>query len=125
HALFAELRAQGVGHLAVRIRAVPIGTPLPDVAVHVKEAPGVGRERTDGRRRLAINALLPPVIGPVAVIVGLVGRDGRAGAERRGGAGAAGILPFGLGRQAVDDALEPGQFVAELLTILPADILDG
>src|SRR5436309_3856608 len=78
HALRAGLRAQWIDHVALGILAVPVAAPLPDVAVHVKEAPRIGREGTDRRRRLAINALLPSVIGPIAVVVGLVGRDGRA-----------------------------------------------
>src|SRR5262249_8535204 len=49
HTLGPRVRALRVslGALAVRVRVVPVGAPLLDVAVHIEEAPGVGSSRTD------------------------------------------------------------------------------
>src|SRR5262249_42541442 len=56
----------------------------------------------------------------VAVEVALPRRQGGAGGERRGGAGAAGVLPLRLGRQAVLPFLLPAQPGAERLGVVPA-----
>src|SRR5436190_1489374 len=97
--------------IAIWIRLVPVLAPLPDVAVHVHQAPGVGRETAHGRRLLAVDALLAVAVGVVAVVVGLVGRDGLAEVERGRRPRPAGVFPLGFRRQT-----EPlARFLTQLL----------
>src|SRR5262245_21306561 len=44
------LRTPGVLHFLGGVSPLPVAAPLPDVAVHVKQAPRVGRERADRGR---------------------------------------------------------------------------
>ena len=53
--------------------------PLPDVAVHVVQAEFIGLERADLDRPTAILALLVAAVSVIAVVVRLIGADGRAG----------------------------------------------
>src|SRR5205823_5933717 len=82
--------AVGGGALVVGVPAVR--RPLPDVAVHVVQAPRVRLLGAD-RRVVALGVALEPAV---------VADAGGAAAERvgRGGAGPAGVLPLGLRRQA-------------------------
>ncbi len=96
------------GALRVVGRAVPVVAPLPDVTVHVVEAPAIGPLPAD-RLRLALRMRLEPgVLRQLAV--------GVAEAVFPGAAGAAGVLPLRLGRQpvavGVEVALPGGQVVA-------------
>src|SRR5262249_11885983 len=114
-AVLAAVGAGRVRHVAVGGLAVPVGTPLPDVAVHVAPPPPAGPNRADGRRRPAVTPLLAAVVDVGAVVVRLLGGKGRAERKRSRRAGATGVLPLRLGRQAVALAVEPGQLLAELL----------
>jgi hypothetical protein len=59
----------GVG----RVVTVPVGAPLPDVAVHFVKPPGVGRQGADRHRLLPIQAFFATGVGIVAVVVDLLG----------------------------------------------------
>src|SRR5262249_44487009 len=99
-------RAQGIdrGAAGVIVRVVEVAAPFPDVAVHVVEAKGIGRIAADRRRALNVRPLSIDAIGNRAIEIGLVGRGARAPPERRAAAGAAGMLPFRLGRQTIAPA---------------------
>jgi len=75
---------------------MPIPAPLPDVAVHVVEAEGIGLKTADGNRLLSVDALAPAAISGFAVVVRLIGADCRAEVKRRRRARACRVLPFGL-----------------------------
>src|SRR5262249_9706672 len=101
----ARLGARGARHAGagVVLGVVPVGAPLPDVAGHVVQAPQVGavaphpagaaEERPGGR-----------ALGVLAIEVGLGRGETVAGEKDAGGAGAAGVLPLGLGRQPIGAA---------------------
>src|SRR5580692_3897584 len=76
-----------------------IEAPLHDVAVHVVQAPGVRLLGADFVGR----ALLVQFIGGILAVPGVIVEFGRIVAETVSGlaAGAAGVFPLGLGRQAV------------------------
>src|SRR5262245_3297379 len=91
----ALARAGGIRRrrAAVVTHVVAVPAPLGHVAVHVVEAPGVG-------------LLRPDRMGRAGGVVGTPGVGGQrldvlAAAPARLAAGAAGVLPFGLGRQTV------------------------
>ena len=48
-----QSRTLGVGNRTAWISAIPIGTPLPNIPVHVVKAPGVGRVLADVLRESA------------------------------------------------------------------------
>src|SRR5262249_37338996 len=124
HGAAEALAMNGIGYrlLVCRIGTFLVAAPFPDVTVHVVEAPGVGRELADRGRLGAIDA---EVLRALAVEVGLAGGDRVAEGEGGGGAGAAGVLPFGLGGKAEDAIGQLRQLAAELLAIVPADVLNG
>src|SRR5262245_34868629 len=64
-----------VRRIAFRIRSVPVGRPLPDVAMHVGESPAIRREGSDWRRPLTERAGGERRVGKAAVEVRLVGGD--------------------------------------------------
>ena len=123
-----------VGDRAGVVFAVPVLAPFPDVAVQVVQAERVGPILThlagavEGRPRVG-------GVGVLAIDVGLArverGR-GDVEEERLGEAdgAAAGVLPLGLGRQAVDPSalafggqgVQPDQ---EGLRVIPGHALDG
>src|SRR5262249_36515587 len=115
--------AVGVGALVAGPPGV--GAPLPDVAMHVVQAPGVGLLAAH-RRVVAGGVALEPSAGaprlPVVAETVVAGRPGPAG-----------ILPFRLRRQAdhllVADQLPLAQLDrhlgAEVVGLLPAHHLDG
>src|SRR5439155_26142790 len=103
----------------------PVLAPLPDVAVHVVQAPDVRRETPRRRRLLAAHAGAVAAVGVGAVVVGQVGAEDLAAGERRGGAGAAGVLPLSLRRQAVELPLALAQLHQERLAVVPRHLLDG
>src|SRR5690606_19641432 len=74
--------------------APAIGDPFGGIAGHVVEAEGVGRELADLAR-------LPPRLRVAADAVRLFRADRIAPGVVGGRAGAGGIFPFGLGRQAI------------------------
>src|SRR5262249_25663314 len=120
----ALLRPLRIGRWAapVIVAAVPVGAPLPDVAVHVMQAQRVG----------VVDADLAGVAEMVAE-VGPPGGDAVAEREPRVLSVAttpAGVLPLRLGRQAVEPMLlrlvvQFGQLRQELLGVVPRDLLDG
>ena len=57
---------------ALRNGIVPRLAPLPNVAVHVVQAPGVGLVGTDGRRPSQVRYILRVTVGIVSVEIGLV-----------------------------------------------------
>ena len=77
----------------VGVCSVVVEAPLGDVAVHVVKPPGVGLLLADRLRLLGVLDV-PGVLAELAP-----GRRRRIGGL---GAGAAGVFPLGLGRQAID-----------------------
>ena len=74
--------------------------PLPHIAMHLAQAPGVGRQQLHRLRPLKVAADIAAVGRGVAVVVHLARRDVVAQVERPGGAGGAGVFPLRLGGQA-------------------------
>src|ERR1700732_1691660 len=114
-----------VTHRPVRVVAIPVLAPLPDVAVHVEQAPGIRCVAAGWRR--------PAQEGPsrhsrqrvAAIVVGLTGGEVRTGREGPRGAGPAGVLPLGLGGQPEPlDVRAPRQLAEEDLDVVVADVLD-
>src|SRR5262249_48624504 len=94
-----------VGYLTrpVRRRAVGISAPFPDISVHVEEAPGPGPAGADtGQPSQGLGRAGAGAVGLAAVEIGLIGGKRVAMSEDGDSFGAAGVLPFRLGRQAVD-----------------------
>src|SRR5262245_36892049 len=113
----------------VVVALVPVGAPLADVAVHVKEAPGIGPIRADSLRALQLPPASGAAIGEVAVEVGLFGRERPAAVKRRVGPGPACKLPLGLRRHTIDTARRTllgqlGQTATELDGVVPGDAVD-
>ena len=94
--------------------------PLPHIAVHVMQAPAVGREAGHLGGLLAISALGAVSINVIAVVVGQLRRKRGPEMKRCGAAGAAGVFPLGLARQPVTLARALAQAAAELLGVVPA-----
>src|SRR5262249_15572443 len=92
--------------VAVVAQLVPVGAPLEDVAVHVKQAVGVGLVRADLAGALQAGAARGAHVRDRAVDVGVLRGEHPAGVEGgiRFGAAAAGALPLGRGGQAVGAA---------------------
>src|SRR5262249_37514251 len=88
--------------LLVIALGIPVVAPLPDVAVHVIQAPGVRRERAHGAGPLQVRAPDRRAVWFGPVEVGLLAGEGVAVVEGRFRAGAAGIFPLRLARQSVD-----------------------
>src|SRR5207302_8755934 len=78
--------------------AVPVAAPLPDVAVHVIQAPGVGLVGADAGRPPQVRPPGGAAVGVVAVEVGLGGAEGGAAVKRLGrrGPAPAGVFPLRL-----------------------------
>ena len=79
--------------LGIVLGLVPVPAPLPHVAVHVEQAPQVrphGAAR-NGQWRVRVTLVEPRVLAQQALIA--------AATEGRGCPGAAGVFPFGFGRQ--------------------------
>src|SRR5215831_7184354 len=72
--------------------------PLPHIAVDVVKPPRIGRKIADRHGAFAIPTLAAAaLVNIIAVVIGLRPCDGQAPPERRCGARAGDILPFGLG----------------------------
>ena len=72
----AELRQRMVGdRLRVRVVLQPILAPLPCIAVHFVQSPGIWRETADGRRLASGLRLLSVGVGEIPIVIRLVGRD--------------------------------------------------
>jgi hypothetical protein len=90
-----------------RRRPRPVRAPLPHVAVHLVQAPGVRGEGFHRHRLLAIFAGRAAVVGDGGVVVGLLRGDRVATpVEGRLRARTAGVFPLRLRRQA---CRQPGQ----------------
>src|SRR5262245_60409565 len=94
--------AFGVYGISVRVLAVPVGTPLPDVSLHIVQAPFVGLQRPHGMRRVVGIDEVPANV----IELGIAG----VGAGR---AGTAGVFAFCLGGKAVGPALLVAELSAE------------
>src|SRR5207247_2042586 len=106
------------------IAAVPIIAPLPDVAVHIVKAPGVGWKATDRRCLFTIDALLAVAIDEVAVVIRLIRIERRAEVIGRRRPGPARVFPLRLRRQAIWLLVLGAQLFAERLAIVPGNLLD-
>ena len=73
-----------------------IGTPLPQVAVHIVKSKAIGREVADFRGLFSGLALGSIAIRIVSNVVHQIGRDGDTKMERGGGVCPTGIFPFGF-----------------------------
>ena len=134
NAFCARLRPTGIVHrrMGVIVGAVPIGAPFPHVAVHVAQPETIRRELPDGHSELR-----RPVLGKVELlhvgkrravfIVADVGHSSELSwvipvvvSRRR--AGAAGVLPLGLGRQAIRLSFFARKPLAEGRRVVPGDV---
>src|SRR5262249_2894736 len=113
-----------INNRLVRIIADPILAPLPDVSVHVVQAPWVRRKTAYRRCLTSVYALLPLAVGEIAVVIRLVRRDRFATIKGRHRPGTAGVFPFRLGGQAVRPLVLPPQFFDELLAVIPRNSFD-
>src|SRR5262249_19175918 len=112
---------------------VPVAAPLDDVALHVVEAPRVGRVAADLGVPLQGRTFLGAVIRLVALEIRLFTADFVAGVGGRRGACPAGVLPLRLGGQPELPALgqlpgaaaQFGQLAAERLGLGVVDVVDG
>src|SRR5262249_58775400 len=80
---------------------VAILYPLPDVAVHVVEAEGVGPEGAGLDRLVSVYALGTAALCVISVEVRLLGRDRGAGGERRRGRRSRRVFPLSLSQQTI------------------------
>jgi len=96
--------------------------PFPDIAVHVVEAEGIGREGAYRGGFLAVFARRRAVVAVVAVEVGLVRADACSEVEGGAGAGTAGVFPFRFAGQPVGVAALPTQPGAIGLGLVPGHI---
>ncbi len=81
-----------------------IQAPFPHIAVHVIQAPGIGRETGYVCGLLPIIALGAISINVIAVVVGQIWRQRGPEIKRRGSASPAGVLPLGFTGQGVTAA---------------------
>jgi hypothetical protein len=72
HSVLACSWSLRIGNVLLRIRPVPILTPLPDIPVHVVKTPGIGWKTAHRHGLFSIHAFIAIAIGEVAVVVGLV-----------------------------------------------------
>src|SRR5205807_2397098 len=102
--------------VAVRVFAEEILNEFPDVAVHVVNAPGIRQLLTAGMELAARVAAVPADLVQIG--------DGVATVVSRGRAGPARIFPLRLGRQLHRPTRLFAEFLAELLCILPRNVVD-
>ena len=135
-AVFAPLRSGSRG-IEIRIgaarqaRVIPVAAPFEGVAVHVVEAPRIGRVTTDRRGAIQRRPRLAAVVR-LALEVGLLAAERVAKRRRRGRSGAARVFPLRLGRQtefpiagklaAPSTAL--GESTAEVFRLREVDVAD-
>ena len=72
--------------------------PLPHIAVHIVQAPAIGRKAGHLNSLLAISALGAISINVIAVVVGQLWRQRGPEMELCGAAGAASVFPLGFAR---------------------------
>src|SRR3984893_8685351 len=85
--------------LSVIIVVIPILAPLIDIPVHIVQAKGIGWKTSHRHGALSVIPFLAVAKNSVAVVIGLVGRDGLSERESRLRSRPAGILPFRFGGQ--------------------------
>src|SRR5262249_29827505 len=131
HAIGADGGTAGVMEraLLVVVRSVTIGAPLPDVALHVVQAPRVRWVLVAAIWLLEGRPLRGVAVGLVAVEIGLLRRQGRALPEGGLGPGTTSVFPLRLGRQPIHPpgsllTLEGRQAAAKVLGLEPVDALD-
>jgi len=107
----SRTRLPCIGRLCVVVLRVPIGTPFPDIAMHVIKPPGI-RMLQSNRMQLAVR---------VVVILGMLVQTVRFIAEvpMRLGVGATRILPLGLGWQPVRFSCQPAEPFAIGAGVMP------
>src|SRR5262249_23130103 len=88
-----------VNNFLVRVIPDPILAPLPDVAVHVVQAPRIRRETAYRRGPGSVHALLPLAVDKVPVVIRLVRRNRLATIKGCCRPGTASILPLRFGGQ--------------------------
>src|SRR5579872_3605862 len=64
-----------IGHAAARVRAIPVQTPFPHVAVHVVKAPGIRVEITGRGSAIQITGRRRCAIGKGAIEISLEGTE--------------------------------------------------
>lgn len=113
--VFSRFRAARVFfRLAVMRLGVPVGAPLPDVAVHVVEPPGVGFLLPDRVCGVAAVVRVPSIVAQLPPVV--------AETVSGCGSGPAGVFPLCLGRQP-ELLVRPGRDpFAEYLDLGPTDL---
>src|SRR5690242_6506662 len=101
-----------IGWRAMIGLVIPIFTPLPNVAMHVKEAPG-------------IRLLLSGVVGSVLRVLCKPRHLTQVAGIISGHSGATGILPFSLSRQAICKSIVAFvEFADENLRVIPGHLLN-
>jgi hypothetical protein len=75
-----------------------ISAPLPHVAMHVVQPPGIGGEAAGVGGLFAINPFLTLTIGVISIVICQLRADRFAKVERSGGASSASIFPLCLAR---------------------------
>jgi hypothetical protein len=104
------------------IAGVPaVGDPFADVAEEVVEAPGVWGEVADGEEAAGADGVTAFVVAVVGVGRGDVVLSG----EDLAGSGAAGVLPFGLAGQSMENAGGIAEAATVVHGVIPGDADDG
>src|SRR5688572_18097142 len=124
HAMLRLAAADWIRSIAVLVRAMPILGPLPHVACHVVQTP---RIRLEPRHRHRPRALAADwfAVGKPSIDIGVITAEGLPLPEWLGSTGAAGVLPFRLGRQAKASCREGVQLREELLHLVEVHRLHG
>ena len=81
-----------------KVVPIPILAPLPDIAMHVMQAPGVRWVTAYRAGFFQVRAFFGGAVGIVAIAVRLRAVQFIAKVKRRAGPGTTTIFPFGLGR---------------------------
>ena len=105
---------------------------IPDVAVHVEEAEGIGREaahrRSEGKKPSCVGSARPPTAASAASASKTLATRARkrvvAAVVLAVRAGAAGVFPFGLGGQPVVPAFHAAQPARQGLGVVPGHVDD-
>ena len=118
HAGRARRRPRRICYALARIVSVPIRTPFPHIPVHVVQPPRVGLFLADSVGTSL--PYIPSILRVPCVLAQLRSIITKAINRRR--SGTARVLPFGLCRQTIFQALFFTQLVAELHRIWPIHI---
>ena len=110
HVVEARIRPSWVGHSPARIGFIPVQTPLPHIAIHIEQTPGIGLEPphwgcvditilAGNRMPRIIQLFLGRQIIAIRIMAGLVGFSDPIAWRLR--TCPSSIFPFRLGRQAL------------------------